>query len=129
VSIVVKWYGQVCVFHFEIPMETNCAPFQANLFLYSYEKCFMMQRLLQRKENKLAHDQSFNFKGSRWSNGSLICIDLCNKCLTPLMFVSSTAECVLDFLLRSVGGFIQILLLPSPIRSAAIATNLLSLPT
>jgi hypothetical protein len=41
-----------------IPMGTNCAPFPADLFLYSYEADFI-QGLLKKKEKKLA--RSFNF--------------------------------------------------------------------
>ena len=42
-----------------IPMGTNCAPLLADLFLYSYEACFI-QELLKKDEKKLA--QSFNYK-------------------------------------------------------------------
>jgi hypothetical protein len=36
-----------------IPMDTNCAPLLADLFLYSYETDFI-QRLLKKNEKKLA---------------------------------------------------------------------------
>ena len=41
-----------------IPMETNCAPFLADLFLYSYESEFLQSLLRSDKKTKA---RSFNF--------------------------------------------------------------------
>jgi len=42
----------------DIPMDTNCAPFLSDFFLYSYEADFI-HGLLKKNEKKLA--RSFNF--------------------------------------------------------------------
>ena len=39
-----------------IPMDTNCAPPLANLFLYAYE-AYCLQRLLKNKTRKLSQDR------------------------------------------------------------------------
>ena len=44
-----------------IPMGTNCAPFLADLFLYSYEADFI-QGLLKKNEKKLARSLDFTFR-------------------------------------------------------------------
>jgi hypothetical protein len=42
-------------------MGTNCAPFLADLFLYSYEADFI-QGLLKKNEKKLARSLDFTFR-------------------------------------------------------------------
>ena len=44
-----------------IPMGTSCAPFLADLFLYSFETDFI-QRLLKKNEKKLARSFNFTFR-------------------------------------------------------------------
>ena len=44
-----------------IPMGTNCAPFLAYLFLYTYEADFI-QGLLKKNEKKLARPFNFTFR-------------------------------------------------------------------
>ena len=44
-----------------IPMGTNCAPFLADLFLYTYEADFI-QGLLKKNEKKIARPFNFTFR-------------------------------------------------------------------
>jgi len=55
-NIFIGFGGRICQKTVGIPMETNCAPFLVDLFLYPYEADFV-QELKGKK--KLA--QSFNF--------------------------------------------------------------------
>jgi hypothetical protein len=57
-KIYYKLRGHVSQQTVGIPMDTNCAPLLADLFLYSYEADFI-QGLLKKNEKKLA--RSFNF--------------------------------------------------------------------
>ena len=57
-NIFVMLGGRVFQQTVSIPMDTNCAPLLADLFLYSYEADFI-QELLKKNEKKLAW--SFNF--------------------------------------------------------------------
>ena len=52
-----------CVFQLTvgIPMGTSCAPFLADVFLYSYEAGFI-QRLLKKNEKKPARSSNFTFR-------------------------------------------------------------------
>ena len=60
-NIFVKlfFFGGGCIFHqvVGIPIRTNCAPFLADLFLYSYESEFL-DSLVRSGRRKL--DRSFN---------------------------------------------------------------------
>jgi hypothetical protein len=57
-NICVIFGGRIFQQTVAIPMDTNCAPLPADLFLYSYE-ADCMQGLLKKNEEKLA--RSFNF--------------------------------------------------------------------
>ena len=57
-NIFVQFGGRVFQQTIGIPMDTNCAPLLADLFLYSYE-ADVFDGLLKQKQKQLA--QSFNF--------------------------------------------------------------------
>ena len=52
-NIFVQFVGRVFQKTIGIPMGTNCAPFLADLFLYSYETDFL-DGLLKQKQTQLA---------------------------------------------------------------------------
>jgi hypothetical protein len=57
-SIFVFFGGTLFQQVVDIPMGTNCAPFLADLFLYSYESEFL-QKLV--KDKKIHEARAFNF--------------------------------------------------------------------
>ena len=60
-NIFVIFGGRVFQQTVGIPMDTNCAPLLADLFLYSHEADFI-QRLLKKNEKKLVRSFNFTFR-------------------------------------------------------------------
>ena len=60
-NIFVIFGGRVFHQTVGIPMDTNCAPLLADLFLYSYEADFI-HGILKKNENKLARSFNFTFR-------------------------------------------------------------------
>ena len=60
-KIYYKLRGHVSQQTVGIPMDTNCAPLLADLFLYSYQADFI-QGLLKKNEKKLARSFNFTFR-------------------------------------------------------------------
>ena len=60
-NVFVVFVGKVFQQIFGIPMETNCAPLLADIFLYSYEAEFI-QSLLSTGRKQLAYRFNFTYR-------------------------------------------------------------------
>ena len=61
-NIFVEFGGLIFQQTVSIPMDTNCAPLLANLFLYSYEAEFIQNLLKDKTKNHLAKSFNFTFR-------------------------------------------------------------------
>ena len=82
-NIFVEFVGRIFQQTIDIPMDTNCAPLLADLFLYSYETEFV-QSLLKAGKKHLAQQFNFTYRSGQFLQ--------CGSFQNFLMFLPKTSH-------------------------------------